>query len=196
MSCTDSPVGSPRLFCALVWPEPEIAPLQALQQAVRAGLPEAALHWTVPQDLHLTLRYFGDTGAALRSRLAAAVADLAGMTRVLQLDLLRLETWPPIRPRVLVARFRGEPALARLQAGLEREARQLGLAPEPHRFQPHVTLARAGTGWHGSLVRSRLPQLRLTARDIALWHRAPEPARRRYAELARWALAPAPAHDQ
>jgi 2'-5' RNA ligase len=191
----DSSSAFARLFCAVVWNAPTREPLHDLQAAVRAVHPGAPLLWIAPDDMHLTLRYFGDASEALRHRLVAAGAELAKVTPVSTLDFLRLETWPPIRPRVLVARFRVEPVLNRLQAALDREARAQGLAPEVHRFQPHVTLARAAPGWNGGLARIKLPALRLHATEIALWHKHLQPEGRRYVETARWSLAPAPAHD-
>lgn len=195
MSQPETSASCPRLFCAVVWDSDSRASLLDLQEAVRAPHASVPLRWLAPEDLHLTLRYFGDVADATRVRLSRAIAELATITRGSHLDLLRLETWPPIRPRVLVARFRAEPALVRLQAAVEREARSLGLAPEAHRFQPHVTLARAAPGWNGGLARLKLAPLRLEARELALWHKALDSTDRRYAESARWPLAPAATHD-
>lgn len=181
----------PRAFCAVVWHPDALAPLRELQDSVRAAHADAPLTWLAADDLHLTLRFFGDVTSAVHARLGAAVTALAGMTRVSRLELQRLETWPTIRPRVLVARFRAEPTLVRLQADLEREARALGLAPELRRFQPHVTLARAASGWNGGLARIKLAPLSLPADRLGLLHRAPR-GPQRYVEALQCRLTPVP----
>jgi len=47
-----------------------------------------------------------------------------------------------VGPHTVVARVRPNAALSDLQAEIERRVRRLGLAPEPRKFTPHVTLAR------------------------------------------------------
>ncbi|MGH6852109.1 MAG: 2'-5' RNA ligase family protein, partial [Methylocella sp.] len=46
------------------------------------------------------------------------------------------------KPRALVARAKPATPLVELQAQQERLMRRIGIAPEPRKFTPHVTLAR------------------------------------------------------
>jgi 2'-5' RNA ligase len=46
------------------------------------------------------------------------------------------------KPRALVARAKPAAPLVELQAQQERLMRRIGIAPEPRKFTPHVTLAR------------------------------------------------------
>ena len=185
-----------RCFSAIVWDRQDAAPLRALQDAVRAIHAEAPLHWTEPEDLHLTLRFYGDVNQAMQLRLVDHLKLLASTTPASNVDFLRLETWPPIRPRVVVARFRVEPSLTRLQAALERGARDAGFAPEPRQFQPHVTLARSAQGWNGGLARIKFAALTLPSSEIALWHKNLKPESPAYVETWRQPLVkPQPTHD-
>lgn len=185
-----------RCFSAVVWKRDEAAPLRALQDAVRAIHAEAPLRWTEPNDLHLTLRFYGDVDQATQGRLVDQLRARAATTPASTLDFMRLETWPPIRPRVVVARFRVEPSLTRLQASLERAARDAGFAPEPRQFQPHVTLARAPQGWNGGLARVKFATFALPASEIALWYKSLQPESNAYLEAWRQPLAaPAATHD-
>ena len=186
-----------RCFSAIAWNRHDAAPLRALQDAVRAIHAEAPLRWTEPDDLHLTLRFYGDVNEATQRQLVDRLKTLAATTPASKLNFLRLETWPPIRPRVVVARFRVEPSLTRLQAVLERGARDAGFAPEPRQFQPHVTLARASQGWNGGLARIKFAALTLPASEIVLWRKNLRPEAHTYLETWRQPLAaPSPTHDQ
>ncbi len=125
----------PRLFVALDVP----ADVRDALAALRTDLD--GVRWTRPAQLHLTLRFLGDTDAARIPDLEAALAEIAAPRLALRLGGLTAFL-SPRRPRVLVARVAPDEALAELQRQIEEAVQALGWEPEERPFRPHVTLAR------------------------------------------------------
>ncbi len=124
----------PRLFTGLEVP-PEIGQRLA---ALRGGLPGA--RWIEPTDYHITLRFLGDVDGRTAREVTRFLDDIAGQP--IPVSLEGLESFGGDKPRAVFARAQAHPALVALQADHERLMRQCGLAPEPRKFRPHVTLAR------------------------------------------------------
>lgn len=124
----------PRLFAALEIPD---AVRQRLA-LVRAPFPGA--RWIAPEDMHITLRFFGD----IDGRTADEVAEFLGglRARPFEVAISELGTFGGRDPHALWAGVKPSHELDALQAGTERAARDAGLAPETRNFRPHVTLAR------------------------------------------------------
>jgi 2'-5' RNA ligase len=124
----------PRLFTALEIPD-------AIRQ--RLGLiraPFAGARWIAPQDMHITLRFFGD----IDGRTADEVADFLGgvHARPFEVRIAEIGAFGGRDPHTLWAGVTMTPELETLQYANERAARAAGLAPETRTFRPHVTLAR------------------------------------------------------
>lgn len=124
-----------RLFVALDPPEPVKDALGDLQ----TGLPEA--RWHDIDDLHLTLRFIGETDPGTESGLVDAL-DLLDHPAVTVIPHGYGHFERKGKPAVLFVAVETTPDLARLQRQVERLVRGCGVAPEPRRFTPHVTLAR------------------------------------------------------
>jgi 2'-5' RNA ligase len=124
----------PRLFTGFEIP-PEIAFDLSL---MRGGLSGA--RWMEPSDYHITLRFMGDVDHALARDIDSSLADLR--REPCQITIDDLATFGGDKPRALIARVQPTAPLLELQAEQERLVRRLGLAPEPRKFAPHVTLAR------------------------------------------------------
>ena len=124
----------PRLFTGLEIPS-EIGFELSLK---RGGLSGA--RWIEPADYHITLRFIGDIDHALARDIDSLLADIRRAPFEITLDALM--TFGGDKPRILAARVQPTSALVDLQAEQERLLRRLGLAPEPRKYTPHVTLAR------------------------------------------------------
>lgn len=123
-----------RLFFAL-WPDARIR--AALVDARDGGIQGARP--THPDDLHLTLVFVGDVPPETLPCIEAAGDDVA--LSAFHLALHRVETWP--RQRLLVAASaEPPPPLFNLVSQLQQNLLPCGIAPEPRRYRPHVTLAR------------------------------------------------------
>jgi 2'-5' RNA ligase len=139
---------APRLFVAV-----------ALPDRLRAGLHDigrkakGTLHfqkWTHADDLHLTLKFLGDTPAAKVDAVHTALQNVAARCGMapFELSVDGLGVFgPPAKPTVLWAGVQGELGqLAELQRRVEEEAARLDYEPEPRAYRAHLTLARRYSG--------------------------------------------------
>lgn len=117
-----------------------LAQLAAMTPAVR---PVAA------ENLHVTLKFLGDTPVSAVPAISAAVSAAASGKAGFEAHLLGLGAFPhPGRPSVVWVGLTGAETLIDIAAQLKKPLKQLGFAPEPRPFAPHLTVAR---------VRSRPP---------------------------------------
>lgn len=124
-----------RLFAALSLPDDVAERLMALQK----GVPGAK--WRPRENLHLTLRFFGEVTEPIADEIDAALADVAARTRRFELQLKGAGAFGKEDPHTLWMGVAKNEALEKLAADCERAARRVGLKPEPRKFAPHVTLA-------------------------------------------------------
>ena len=135
-----------RLFVAVDVPESVKAWAGRVRTAVERRQPAAArgLRWVASAQMHLTLRFLGETAPAIATALSAEVSRPLGVAPF-SLRVGSLGWLPPRgRPRVLVADIaEGRAELAALKATADDLVRRLtGLGPEDRPFTAHVTLAR------------------------------------------------------
>ncbi len=133
-----------RAFIAIGLPANVKAALGDVAAALAAGVPRGAVRWVRPEQMHLTLRFLGDTPIDRLPALAAALDDVAGRQASFVLRLTTTGCFPNARrPRVVWVGLGGEAAaLAALVAGLNAALGALGLPPENKPFRAHLTLGR------------------------------------------------------
>jgi RNA 2',3'-cyclic 3'-phosphodiesterase len=123
-----------RLFVGLEFP-PE---LKLSLSLLCSGVPGA--RWVDPGNFHLTLRFIGEIGEDLAGDVDAALLRLKA--RPFTLQLVGTAVFGGNRPRQLWVGVERHPDLVKLRDKIEQALIRLGLAPEPRKFAPHVTLAR------------------------------------------------------
>jgi RNA 2',3'-cyclic 3'-phosphodiesterase len=86
----------------------------------------------------------GDTPAALGPKLEGALQAALAPHSAIPLQLNGVGAFPNVRrPNVVWAGIGGAvTALQRIQAGIEAALENLGIAPDPKPFHPHLTLGR------------------------------------------------------
>jgi len=124
----------PRLFTAIELPEI----VRAQLDLVRGNLPGAK--WVDVEDMHLTIRFFGDISNLEADELVSALAR-AGF-KPFELRVTDLGVFGGREPRALYAGIADSEPLTALYRASERAARAAGLPPETRAFKPHITLAR------------------------------------------------------
>lgn len=124
-----------RLFAALAIPD-DIA---ALLLPLMKGVPGAK--WRPRENLHLTLRFFGEVAEPIADEIDAELAQVAEATAPFELSLKAAGAFGGADPHTLWLGAAESPQLKKLAADCERAARRVGLKPEPRKFTPHVTLA-------------------------------------------------------
>ena len=122
-----------RLFVGIAFP-PELK----LRLSLLCG-GVAGAKWVDPGNLHLTLRFIGETGEDVAADIDAALSRLRA--RRFSLQLAGTGVFGD-KPRSLWVGVEKNPDLVALRDKVEQALIRLGLPPEPRKFAPHVTLAR------------------------------------------------------
>lgn len=182
-----------RTFVALALDAPARAALASWMAEVRPVLP--GFRWTEPENLHLTLRFLGDTAPGALPRLCEALAAVAAGFPGFPLTLRGAGAFPHAgAPRVLWAGAEGGAVLPALQSRLEERVRALGWAADTKPFRPHVTLARARDPRPRADVAAALAPVRsrpwgiVAVEDVLLMQSTLTPAGPVYTPLARFPL--------
>lgn len=171
-----------RLFIALDLP---VATRGALATwADGAAAPE--LRRVPAANLHVTLVFLGSRSAAE----AVAAGTLLRARRLGPLHTAGALWLPPRKPGVLAVKLRNEPRLVALHRELTAAlADAIGLAPDRHRFRPHVTVARVPRGTRADrTLEPGCPVFSFQAPTLTLYHSWTAPGGVRYDPVARIAL--------
>lgn len=124
-----------RLFVAIDLPEEVKSHLARLARGLAGGR-------RVPvEQLHLTLRFIGDTETPALEKLKSALKEVAAES--FSLEVGGIGHFPPSRfPRVLWVGVTPSPVLLRLQEEVELAVQSAGIPPDSRPFSPHITIAR------------------------------------------------------
>lgn len=124
----------PRLFTALEIPRDAALSLSLL----RGGLPGA--RWVDVENYHITLRFIGDVEGHVADEIANALDRVQRPS--FSLALSGVGAFGSKKPHAVWAGVTASPDLNALQAEIERICQRVGVAADPRKFMPHVTLAR------------------------------------------------------
>ena len=101
----------------------------------------AGARWRPRENLHLTLRFFGEVTEPAADALDGELAELAARHHRFELRLKGAGAFGKSDPHTLWIGVHDNQKLEKLAAACERAARRVGLKPETRKFSPHVTLA-------------------------------------------------------
>jgi len=134
-----------RLFFAVALPPDVRESLAALGRELAERAPGAGVSWGPADNMHLTLRFLGDTADDVVPALHEAAREAARAVPRLELVLEGVGTFGGRSPRVIWVGLRqdaGREALVQLAGELERRVRVIGFEPADHAFSAHATLGR------------------------------------------------------
>ncbi|MEX2161992.1 MAG: RNA 2',3'-cyclic phosphodiesterase [Anaerolineales bacterium] len=132
-----------RTFIAVEMPEPLQRALDKISVNLRKQMVDLPIRWVNTHNIHLTLKFIGETDQAIIPRIAAAVADVAKRFPPFEISLTELGVFPnPNKPLVLWVGVQAPAPLAQLQQGIESALAQWGIPVEERPFHPHLTLGR------------------------------------------------------
>lgn len=101
------------------------------------------VRWLPVANIHLTLRFFGDTLPGQRDALAVGMGDIVRDRSSFDVSLDSLIFLPhPRRTRVLAVSVKPGSPLDDLAESVENAARMCGFEPEERRFLGHLTVGR------------------------------------------------------
>jgi len=133
-----------RMFCAFELPESLRVRIKEHADRVREIVPDAASSWSRPENIHLTLKFFGNVDQAQAPIISDVLARVAKESAPIELTIGGTGVFPrPSRPQVLwIGVDDRTGALAKLQKRVEDECGREGFPKEDRAFRPHLTIAR------------------------------------------------------
>jgi len=133
-----------RLFVAVPLPPEPLAACQALIDGVRAGPLGDVPRWVHVANLHLTVRFLGETPPDLTPDAALAVRDALEGFRAFDVVLAGAGSFPEARkPRALwLGIAQGAAELGTLADALDPALEPLGWPRDDRPYRPHLTVAR------------------------------------------------------
>jgi 2'-5' RNA ligase len=133
-----------RVFCAIELPDVVRARLEDHVRRLRKEVPEAAASWSRVENIHLTLKFFGNVEVKRIEKISAAAERVVKEFSTFQIEIGETGVFPrPSRPQVLwigVSDPSGQ--LTALQEKFEDECAAAGFPKENRAYRPHLTIAR------------------------------------------------------
>lgn len=140
--------GSPpeewRTFCAIELGAEVRAGLHDHARRVREAVPDASASWSKPENVHLTLKFFGNVPTKNLPGISAAATRAAKEFSPFQIKIGGTGVFPKAsRPQVLWIGVEDRSGrLVELQRRMEDEFAVEGFAKENRAYKPHLTIAR------------------------------------------------------
>jgi len=133
-----------RVFCAVELPEHVQEQLQEHIGRLRKQIPDAAASWSRVENIHLTLKFFGNVAVDRIPSISAAASRAVAEFSTFPIAIGNTGVFPrPSRAQVLwigVTDISGK--LSALQERLENECAAEGFPKEDRAYRPHLTIAR------------------------------------------------------
>lgn len=133
-----------RTFCAIELSAEVQERLAEHAQQLRQKNPKASASWSKPENVHLTLKFFGNVPTQNVTQISAAGSRVASEFSSFQIRIGGTGVFPRrSRPQVLwIGVEDSSGRLSDLQQRLEEEFAREGFAKEDRGFRPHLTIAR------------------------------------------------------
>ncbi|MHB8841946.1 MAG: RNA 2',3'-cyclic phosphodiesterase [Candidatus Aquicultor sp.] len=105
---------------------------------------DSTARWVAKDNIHLTLKFLGDTSQDKLDEIESAIGDAIQEFRKFYFTLGEMGAFPSARKaRVIwVGVHHGAPELIELGKAIEKALEPLGYKRESKEFKPHITLAR------------------------------------------------------
>jgi 2'-5' RNA ligase len=133
-----------RVFCAVEFPAEVRARFEDHIARLRKELPDAAASWSRVENIHLTLKFFGNVERDRIPAISAATTRATEHFSNFEIGVGNTGVFPrPSRPQVLWIGV-NDPSrqLSALQQRLETECAAAGFPKEDRAYHPHLTIAR------------------------------------------------------
>jgi 2'-5' RNA ligase len=157
-----------RVFCAVEVPqsarERVLAHIARLQEAV----PEVKASWIRDANLHLTLKFLGDTPQTSVADFSAAAARAVAAVAPFSIRLEQTGVFPKQgQPRVLWIGINDSSGkLGELHTQLEDEAMKEGFEKDDRPFRPHLTIARLRQPHHAGALATAHKQMEFSPLEV------------------------------
>jgi len=158
------------MFCAFELPEVLRSRIQEHAGKVRDAVPETAASWSRAENIHLTVKFFGNVDLKHVAKISATAERVCKEFSPIQIEVGKTGVFPrPSRPQVLwVGVDDPSRALSKLQQSLEEEFAREGFAKEDRAFHPHLTIARIRKPHNAARLAQTHLELNFSTVDITL----------------------------
>ncbi len=186
-----------RLFLAIALPS---CVRSSLEERVRATAERAdKVRWVSTANVHITLKFFGDTTAERKATIVSAMDRVSARVRPFDLAITGVKVVRRgRRPSMVWATVEdADGQLRRLHGRSERLLEQEGFARERRSLSPHITLARVRDGiapWEQeeldewALAQREMPEITFRVADVLLMKSALKPQGAEYTVTRRFAF--------
>ncbi len=144
-----------RLFCAV-----KITPTYHIENALHAmqeALYREHINWVDPANMHITLKFFGDTPADQQQKITTGLKEASGQIETFSFDVVGCGSFgPPKSPRVIWLGISRSEGFQRLNIQINKSLQYLGYEPDNKEFVPHLTLGRIKNISQHSLLKQML----------------------------------------
>ena len=133
-----------RVFCAIELPAEVRGRLEDHMWRLRKEVPDAAASWSRVENIHLTLKFFGNVEVARIQKISEAAERAVKEFSMFQIGVGGTGVFPrPSRPQVLwIGVIDQAGQLGALQEKFENECAAEGFPKEDRAYTPHLTIAR------------------------------------------------------
>ena len=160
-----------RVFIAIELPSPVCDAIQKQTARLRQTLGNDLIRWVPTQNMHLTLKFLGDTTSSYLDFLKQLISREADSHPQFDLQLGGLGAFPNLRrPHLLWIGIHAPADLTSLQKGIESGTTRLGYEQEERAFSPHLTIGRVRQNVNPpelQKIRTTLETIQLGNIDIA-----------------------------
>ena len=130
-----------RLFAAINIPRDE--QLKYLLKNLKAELSHESIKWVDAENLHLTLKFFGETDEGRIAPICKALSNAAETSFSFDLSISETGIFgSSYEPRVLWAGLDGGDELELLFNNINDELQEIGIFADRQNFVPHISLGR------------------------------------------------------
>ena len=130
-----------RLFCAV-----KITPTYLIENALHAlqeALYRERINWVDPANMHITLKFFGDTPADQQQKITTKLKENSLQAEAFSFDVAGCGSFgPPKSPRVIWLGISRSEGFKKLYHQINKNLQYLGYEPDRKEFTPHLTLGR------------------------------------------------------
>lgn len=184
-----------RIFCAFELPELLRARIQQHATTVREVVPEAEASWSRPENIHLTLKFFGNVDQKRVPAISEALVRAVKEFSAIEIVVGRTGVFPrPSRPQVLWIGINDRSGtLAKLQERVEEECAREGFPKEDRAFRPHLTIARIRKPQNANRLaevhlHTEFPAVELVLNELVLFRSELSPQGSKYTPLSKHEL--------
>ncbi len=158
------------MFCAFELSELLRARISQHGETVRDAVSDAAASWSRPENIHLTVKFFGNVDQAKVPAISAVAARVVKQFSPIQIAVQKTGVFPrPSRPQVLwIGVEDPSGALLKLQQRLEDGFALEGFPKEDRAFRPHLTIARIRKPHNAARLAQTHIEMNFNAVDVTL----------------------------